>query len=104
MQLRDLKAFNPDNGDIESLVEMLAYGNMILHQYRDLEDSAVEVPEWLQPKLNKIRREVIERQDDIIRKRITDAKLRIEQFKTPQEKKLELRAEIKRLEALVGKE
>lgn len=104
MQLNTIKQFNPDIADLESLVEMLAYGNLMLNEFRNLEDSGVEAPEWLEAKVKRIRREVITKAEDVLRKRLADAKLRVEQHKTPNAKLRDAQAEVKRLEALVGKD
>lgn len=102
MDLSQLKQFNPDNGSIETMVEMLAYGTMILREYDVLKEIGIETPDWLAPKLRKIRREVEERHEDLLRKRLADAKLRLERYKTPTEKREETVKEIEILTAKLG--
>lgn len=105
MQLNDLKMYNPDNRDLDNLVEMLAYGNMMLTQYRELEaDIEMEVPKWLEPKLRSIRTVIVDKHRDQLRKQLADTKVALEQLKTPSEKKKDLLARSRRLEQLVGQD
>ena len=104
MQLNDLKNYNTETGNIESLVEMLAYGRLIRAEYEALEDNGVEMPEWLDGKLKKLRRKIVAVQDDINRKKMADVALRIESNKTPAQKKAEDVKELRRLKALVGED
>lgn len=95
--LDNIRQFNTDRGDLEELVALHAFGLLVKDQFEAFD---IETPEWFEPKLRAIKREVLHRQADLIEKRLQDAKNRLENYKTPGEKKRELQAEITRLEAL----
>ncbi len=100
MTIQAVKAYNTERGDMEDLVFLFAVGTLAEQTFKSLE---IDVPEWLEPKLKQISREIDARNSDKLIQRLSEAKMRLESLKTPIEKKTALQKEIKRLEALVAK-
>jgi len=94
MTMQTIRAFNAEREDIEELVLMLATALTVKEQFEALE---LDVPEWLEPKIRAIRREVTTRNADRLEKRLAEAKLRMDSLKTPVQRKAELQAEITKL-------
>lgn len=99
MTINDIKQFNTDRGDVDDLVGLLAYGKLIVAEYESLD---IDVPEWLPSKLKAVKREVLSRISDQVEKRLKEARLRLDNLKTPAERKTEIQKEIRRLEALAA--
>ena len=94
--LAQLKTFNENACDLEELVVLLTFGN----QLRDtFEAVSVEIPEWLDGQLRKLKREIRSRQADSIDKVIREKEARLEALKPAEKKRAELAAEIKKLKA-----
>lgn len=94
--LAELKQFNVEREGLEDLVAMHATGAVILAEFEAMD---VDAPDWLEPKLRAVKRQIRAVVADRLEKRLADARLRLESLKTPVEKKAAVQAEIKRLEA-----
>lgn len=90
-QLRNLDVQRPSLDELVFL-SMLARG--LRAEY---EHATVDIPEWLDSRQRELKREISTRQQDAIDKRRSELKSRLEALKTPSEKRVELEAELARL-------
>ena len=63
---------------------------------------ALQVPSWLVDNQASVRREIELRRKDDLWKALQNAKFRMESLKTPSEKRVDLQAEIERLQVQLG--
>lgn len=98
--LNQLKTFNENALDLDQLVQLLAFAT-ILHATYD--DVAVDVPEWLDGQIRKLKRQIRTREADTIEKRIREKEARLEALKPVDKKRSELAAEIRALKTKQSK-
>ena len=92
----EIRTFNVEGMALEDLVTLSASARAIQGEFATLN---VEEPEWLNPKVREIRREVATRQADRIEKLIREKKSRLEVLKPAEQKRQELADEIAKLES-----
>lgn len=95
MQLHDLKNFDAQRMDIDQLVALAAFGRSVRTEYEQLN---LEEPTWLDDRLKSLRREIAVRNTDRIEAMLKEKKTRLDALKTPNERKTELKKQIKELE------
>ena len=93
--LTELKNLDVRRPDLSELVELSAYARSIEAEF---EAVGVETPEWLAVNSKSIRREIKSRNQDRIAEKLRSAKSRLENLKTPDEKRTGLQTEIDQLE------
>jgi hypothetical protein len=93
--LLSLRNFDANRMDIDDLVEMAAYGRMI---QAECTAQGVREPEWLEPSLKSVRREIASREADRKEKTLRELKARRASLLTPEEKRGQLDQQIAALE------
>jgi chromosome segregation ATPase len=91
----ELRRFDTEGTALEDLVALSSLGRVVQTEFQSLN---VEEPEWLNPKLREIRREIQTRQADRIEKLIREKKSRLEALLPAEEKRQALQSEIEKLE------
>ncbi len=91
----EIRRFNTDGTSLEDLVAMSASARAIQSEFAAV---SVEEPEWLNPKIREIRREIATRQADRIERLIREKKSRLEALQPEEQKREALKLEIDRLE------
>lgn len=86
--------------DRTSLDDMVEYSLIARQLHAEYEQLGVEIPQWLDDRTREIRREVKVRQQDVVDKRLREAKARLAALATPEEKRAKIREEIEALEKL----
>jgi hypothetical protein len=81
--------------DIAQLVTMAAFGRILRAEYEAVQ---IDEPSWLDTNLKSIRREIHARNADQVEKLLKEKRAKLENLKTPAEKKKELLSQIKDLE------
>lgn len=99
MILDRLKNVNLERSDLDEIVELLAFGNMMFNGYGSV---ALEAPDWLKEAVDTLRKEAASRTRDNKLAALKQARLRMEKLKTADQKREETAAEIKRLETELG--
>lgn len=94
-----LKSFSAAKYDIEELVTLSAYAKMVSAEFESL---TIDRPAWLTESQAGIALEIKSRTADALRKKLTDARSRVEVLKTPDQKRADAMAEVQRLEAALG--
>lgn len=97
--LERLKNLNIDGMDIDEAVALSAFARGMKAEYDTL---ALETPEWLDTRIREVRREIKSRTQDLLERRLREAKARREALKPATERRQEVDDEIARLEKLVG--
>jgi hypothetical protein len=95
LSLDELRRYITDAGNVEDLIALLVGGELILAKFEAME---VDAPDWIPAKIRQIKREIALKRSDALENKLAKAKMQLEQFKTPVEKKQALSSEIKRLE------
>lgn len=97
--LEQFKSFDSDALDVDELVELSMFGE----QYRAHFDKLnLEVPEWVDDQNRSVKLAIRARTQDILAKRIKEAKIKLGNLKTPAEKRAELESELAKLEQMAG--
>jgi phage host-nuclease inhibitor protein Gam len=91
----ELKNLDTDRLSMDDLVGISARARAARTEY---ELYQLEVPELIDSKLRTLGREINTRKAEKLEKDLHDKKARLEAFKTPQERKAELKKDIKALE------
>jgi DNA repair exonuclease SbcCD ATPase subunit len=94
--LDELKNLDTDRMSLEDAVELSAYGRMVEAEFITL---GVGAPEWLPIRLKELRREIRTRRQDLLDKRLREAKNRLQALKPTEERRAETQAAIDRMEA-----
>lgn len=97
--LQHLRAFTPDNYDLDELVALKAQANGLKAAYAD---AGMEAPEWLAEVDDRLAKEVAARSRDMLERELRETESRIEALKTADEKRTDLRAKADRLKAKLG--
>ena len=98
--LNQLKNFDADSYDLDALIALSADGKALRNEFTAL---GVDVPEWLESTIRLISKTVDLRQADALEKRARTIRARIQALKPASERRLELDAELKAVEAKLGK-
>jgi DNA repair ATPase RecN len=93
--LEQLKNFNVNAASIEEMVALRAYGSLVRDEF---DAQMVEVPEWLEIQLKNLARQIKAKNADRLAARRKEVQARLENLKTPTEKKTELRKELQSLD------
>lgn len=97
MNLQAFKAFNTDRADVDEMVAGLAFGKSMRAEYDALQ---IDEPEYIDRQIKSLRREIAARNADNIAARKRELAARIDALKSPTQKRAELEAELKKLEAV----
>lgn len=92
--LTEFRNFNPDRLDIHQLLALAAFGRMLRDEYAEFQ---VDEPEWVGQNLRAIRREIKAKNQDRLEARKRDLNAKLENLKTPAERKAELMKELTKL-------
>lgn len=102
MQYLDaIKNYNTGAGSTEDLVALHAFGSMVKEHFEAMD---IAQPDWLDSKLKQVKREIAQRNSDEIERKLRDARARLDNLKTPTERKAELQKEIARLQKMAAGE
>lgn len=93
--LSDLKNFEATRCNLTELVNLSAYGRILLAEFETL---GVQAPEWVEENVKAVRREAKSRNRDSLAASLREKKARLETLKTPDEKRRALSKEIAALE------
>lgn len=96
MTIEQLKNLNAARADLDDLVAMSVFARNLVAEYEHLN---LDEPEWLSAALKTVRREIKSRNADRLESQLAESRARLENLKTPTERKAELRKTIQRLEA-----
>lgn len=96
MNISTFKNFSADRMDVDELVSLCAFGKAIRAEYDALQ---LDEPEFVGIQLASLKREIRSRVADKLEARKRELTARIDSLKTPAQKKAELEAELKKLEA-----
>lgn len=100
MNLIQFKNFNVDRvTDIDELVAGIGFGKMLRTEYEALQ---LEEPEYVDIQLKAMRREIASRNADRLEAKKRELKAQIDRFKSREEKKQELEAELAKLTTTVS--
>ena len=94
--LAQFKTFQADRMDLDELVALAAYGAMLRTEY---EKHNLEEPEFVDVQLKSLRREITTRNAERLEARRKEINSRLENLKTPTQRKAELLAERKKLDS-----
>lgn len=94
--LHEFRNFNADRMDIHELVALAAFGKQIRAEY---EAHNLEEPDWVDTQLKSLRREIHARNADRLEAELKQKKQKLDNLKTPEQKRTELKREIKELES-----
>lgn len=97
--LEQLKSFNLDRIDLDEMVALFAFGENLKAVYGNM---LLEVPEWVIDNVATLQKEIHSRRRDNLEKELKKAQASLETLKTADEKRLDLRAKIERLQAALG--
>jgi hypothetical protein len=92
-----LKNFDARRASLEGLVEISAQARIAENEFTTL---GLEAPDWFEPTVASLRREIKTRTADARAARLRDLKNRREALKTPDEKRSAIDKQIEELEAL----
>jgi len=94
--LLEIRAFVPDQADLDDLVLVMAVMQTVADQYSRL---AMPVPNWVAEKIDSLKTEIRARHRDFIARRLKEARLKLDRLKTPAEQRADVAKEIADLEA-----
>lgn len=98
MNLQTFKTFNTDRAsDVDEMVAGLAFGKSLRAEFDALQ---IEEPAYIDVQIKSLRREIASRNADKVEARKRELLARIDALKTPNQKKAELEAELKKLETV----
>jgi hypothetical protein len=92
-----LRNLDANRIDLTAAVELSACARSYAAECETL---GVETPDWFDPQVKALRREIKSRQQDAIEMRLRSARARLDSLKTADEKRQALQDEIAKLEAL----
>ena len=93
--LSDLKNFDANRASIDEMVALRASCRSILAEY---ELQNVEYPDWVEASVKGLDRQITAKNADRLEARKREITARLENLKTPAEKKTELRKELAQLD------
>jgi hypothetical protein len=96
MSLHNFRNFEADRLDIDELIYLAAVGSLLRSEY---EKHQLEEPDWVDIQLKSLRREILARSADKLEARRREVVARLDNLKTPAQRKQELlkeKAEIDR--------
>lgn len=97
--LQQLKNLDCERMDVEELIGLSAYGQLVETEYQRLN---IDMPSWLRPRLRELDREINARHADQLEERLAAARRKAEKLRTPEEQRHSVNEEIARLEAQLG--
>jgi len=95
--LDTFKTFNKDRMDLDELVTLAAFGRSLREEYAA---QKVDEPDFVNIQLKTINREIQDRVSDLRETRKKQIKAKLQNLKTPQERRAELEAELAELETV----
>lgn len=95
MLLQHFKNFIADRLELDELIALAAFGRGLRAEY---ETHDLDEPDWIDLQLKSLRREIRVRVADSLERRKREIELRLENMKTPSEKKKALLTEKKKIE------
>lgn len=93
--LENLKNFNTTHASINDMVSLRAYARTLVAEF---EFQNVEMPEWAETQIKSLDRQIALKNADRLEARRTEIRARLENLKTPVEKKSDLRKELAQLD------
>ena len=93
--LSELKNFDANRMSIDEMVTLRAFGRTLEGEY---EAQNVETPDWIEVQLKQLDRQIAAKNADRLEARRREITARLENLKTPNEKKAELRRELAALD------
>lgn len=99
--LTQFRNFDVDRLDMDDLVGLLAFGQILRNEYEKL---GMDEPDWVNDKIKTLKREIKAKNADKLAARAREVKSRIDALKTPTQRKAELEKELKKLNELMGEE
>lgn len=93
--LNTFKTFTADRLQLDDLVVLSAFGRQLRAEYEALQ---VDEPEFVDLQLKSLRREIHARVADKLEARRSEVKSRLDNLKTPQQRKAELQKELASLD------
>lgn len=96
--LTQLQNFNVDRMSVDELVALHSFATALKAEYTNL---SIDVPGWVETQSKSLKMALSAKVQDVYAKKLADATARMSALKTPQEKKVELKKEIDRLNKLV---
>jgi len=95
--LSEFRTFNKDRMDLDELVALAAFGRSLREEYAA---QKVDEPDFVNIQLKTINREIQDRVSDLRETRKKQIKAKLQNLKTPQERRAELEAELAELETV----
>ena len=92
--LTDLKNFDANRASIDEMVSLRAECRTVVTEY---EVQNVATPDWVEPALTNLDRQIKAKNAERLEARKREVTLRLDNLKTPNEKKIELRKELAQL-------
>ncbi|HKN69721.1 MAG TPA: hypothetical protein VJX30_01620 [Terriglobales bacterium] len=93
--LTELKNFDANRASIDEMVSLRAYARNLISEF---DNQSVEVPEWVTVVSKNLDRQIMAKNADRLEARRREIRARLENLKTPAEKKTELRKELAALD------
>ena len=91
-----LRNLDVERLDVDEMVALSLFARDLAEEYKTL---GLDAPEWLDVRSTEVRREISTRRADLRDKRIRELRASLSALKTKEERKVELHAELERLEA-----
>lgn len=95
--LDSLRNFDANRASIVDMVSLRAYARTVVSEF---ENFSIEVPEWITNQVKALDRQIVAKRADSLEARKREVTARLENLKTPSEKKAELTRELKKLTEL----
>jgi hypothetical protein len=93
-----IRNFSVDSSDLDDAVAMLATAKVVAAEYGA---QSVPAPEWLTEKIGELSGEVKSRRRDYLERALKAQKLKLDAYKTREQKREDAAVEIARLEELL---
>lgn len=97
--LNEFRNLTTDRMDMAQLLALAAFGRTLADEY---DIRGLEQPEWLTENLGAVGREIDVRRKDELRRQLKQTEFELERIKPAAEKRKELAAKAKRLQAAIG--
>ena len=94
--LSQFKNFQLDRMDVDEMVYLYGVGMHLRHSYEQL---SLDEPDYIDLNLKSLKREIKVKTAEKLEAKRLEIRSRLESLKTPQEKKRELQAQLKEVEA-----
>jgi hypothetical protein len=94
--ITQLRSFNTERMDLDEMIALSAFGHSLRAEYEKLQ---LDAPDWVERQLRTLKLEIKVRVQDQLEKRRKEIESKLNQLKTPSERKTELNKELRQVTA-----